>query len=179
MFIIEWRLNSGHPWSHLEWVMPNYYPTREAAEKDLAKYIADKKPISIDGWPFCEYRVAPQGDTVINPPKHEKRSEVRNRAMESQVDFAIGVLNELLRTDEQAITALVEHRVTANAALADHPTAQVMVRDHGPRIGPCIGMLGVINAIFGADENGYGYIGVEHDGRRVLRFVRVQPPKMG
>lgn len=180
MFVIEWRFAEGHPWSHLAWgVTPNAFPTEGQAKHALQKYLKNKSALLSPGWPACEYRTAPKGDTVIAPPKIEQRPEARNHSMEGHVDSILDVLNDLLAADENAISSLVEHRVAANEALADHPTAQVVVCDYGPRIGPSIGLLGVLNAIVGADEDGYGYICAEYEGLRVKRFARTRPPKMG
>lgn len=69
------------------------------------------------------------------------------------IDEAVTYLNDLIALDRQAMAALVANRVPCNRALADHPTAQVAAQ-HG---GFQIGMLGVLNGLFGCDalENGY------------------------
>ena len=82
---------------------------------------------------------------------------------------AIAYLNSLVDLDRGAISALIENRVPANDELADHPTCQVQM---GPD-GPVVGLLGVINGLFGVDEHGYGAIAAcfEEDGT----FIKFAP----
>lgn len=89
------------------------------------------------------------------------------------VDPVISFLNELVQIDPQAVDALVRNRVPCNAAMADHPTVQCGKRAEG---GFEVGMLGVLNGIFGADHDGWGFICVmyEDDGR-IRRFERTPP----
>ena len=92
---------------------------------------------------------------------------------------AVDALNSMLDADHLAIRRLTLHREPTNEDMAHHPTAQVHVRTHrfmNPSIhlDPpelYIGMLGVINGIFGVDESGHGFIGVivEADGT-ISRF---------
>lgn len=86
------------------------------------------------------------------------------------VDEAIDVLNAAKEADLDAIQALVGHRVPCNERLANHPTVQV-----GRRLEPfSVGMLGIINGLFGVDEKEWGFIGAEYKGDgTLLRFVRV------
>ena len=93
-------------------------------------------------------------------------------------DEAIAILNELLACDPRAMHALTEHRSPCNKALADHPTAQVV--DQGGQ--PCIGLLGVLNALFGVlgpeagRFEGYGIIqGVYNDQGKLIGFARTDP----
>jgi hypothetical protein len=65
----------------------------------------------------------------------------------------ISLLNEASKLDPVAIRALVEHRVLCNCDLADHPTIGVGCTEDGD---PLVGMLGVINGLFGADEDAHG-----------------------
>ena len=70
------------------------------------------------------------------------------------IDHAIGVLNEALKLDAGAMHRLVETRVPCNAALGNHPSIQV----GAGAAGEGVGVLGLINGIFGADELGHGAI---------------------
>ena len=72
---------------------------------------------------------------------------------------AVAVLNRLVAADPDAMSALVNHRVPANQALVDDPTAQCGTYEGVARIG----LVGVLNAIFGADEKSWGYIMVQVD----------------
>ncbi len=65
------------------------------------------------------------------------------------VDF----LNEALRIDPEAVTALMSQRVGASVALADHPSIQVRKHDGEPSF--TVGMLGLLNGLFGTIEGGY------------------------
>jgi hypothetical protein len=66
---------------------------------------------------------------------------------------AIALLNEASKLDPEAIRALVEHRVPCNCALADDPTIPVSCTENGDPRG---GMAGVINGLFGVDEDTHG-----------------------
>lgn len=70
------------------------------------------------------------------------------------VDDAIALLNEAVALDRPAMAALLANRVPCNDALADHPTIQVQAQ-HG---GYHVGLLGIINGLFGVDDEGKGPI---------------------
>ena len=76
------------------------------------------------------------------------------RARKITVDDATEYLNELVELDKLALRALIDLRTPCNEQLADHPTAQVA----STMAGPAIGMLGVLNGLFGVDEHGWGFI---------------------
>lgn len=87
---------------------------------------------------------------------------------------AIRVLNEMLEADPRATKVLVENRVPCNKDLAEHPTIQCGAYPDGE--GPVkVGLMGVINGLFGADDDGWGCIAaiVEEDGQ-ILRFERIR-----
>ena len=88
------------------------------------------------------------------------------------VDHVIELLNRLLETDPDAISELVNHRVTCNEAMAAHPTVQC-----GKRINNyTVGLIGILNGCFGVNEKGWGPITIEVNTRgHVLRFVRTPP----
>ena len=67
------------------------------------------------------------------------------------LDETIDFLNELIKIDAPAIAALIANRVPCNKQLADHPTVQCLAQ-HG---GFSVGMLGIINGLFGAHEGEY------------------------
>lgn len=86
------------------------------------------------------------------------------------VDEAIEVLNRIHQADHHVLPALMRHRVPCNTAVADDPAVQV---GPGPnRSGWVIGLLGVLNGIFGADDDGWGYIVADWDGGSNLRGFR-------
>jgi len=80
---------------------------------------------------------------------------------------AIAVLNEINQLDATVLPALIMHRVPCNDGLAQHPTVQVGL---GPEQYE-VGFLGIINGIFGAKEDGWGFIAaVYDDDGKIKRF---------
>ena len=77
------------------------------------------------------------------------------------VDDVITFLNSLLRIDRSAVTALIGNRVPCNAKMANHPSVQVMLDKDGQNTD--VGFLGVLNGMFGSDDEGWGSIAVEFD----------------
>jgi hypothetical protein len=88
------------------------------------------------------------------------------------IEEAINILNDILKTDKEAIKKLVEYRVPCNKELMLHKTVQVLCIDGGE---PTVGLMGIINGIFGVHERtGCGFIGIEIDeDGDVLQFVQV------
>jgi hypothetical protein len=71
---------------------------------------------------------------------------------------AVELLNELCETDAQALRALIDYRVPCSAALGDHPTVQVGHVDDDPEKPLEVGMLGIINGLFGVRLVGRRYV---------------------
>jgi hypothetical protein len=71
----------------------------------------------------------------------------------------VRLLNEMLKMDGKAVDDLISHRVNCNEALSDHPTVQVR------KIGESyqVGMLGVLNGMFGVYEEGDGIIAAVYE----------------
>lgn len=91
------------------------------------------------------------------------------------VDKTIEFLNQLLELDPVAVSALVERRVPCNEALAVHPTVQVCSEGSEYRVG----LLGVLNGLFGVDQELWGPISAQYnedDLERVVGFVRTDEP---
>jgi len=76
------------------------------------------------------------------------------------------LLNELIVLDRNCAESLVSQRVACNDAVADHPT--IMVDDSQGTTS--IGLLGVLNGIFGIHENGFGALCVEFDNGKLICF---------
>jgi len=70
------------------------------------------------------------------------------------IDDVIAYLNELVALDKPAMAALIANRVPCNQQMADHPTAQV----HAQHGGFFIGLIGIINGMFGVNVDGWGPI---------------------
>jgi len=85
------------------------------------------------------------------------------------VDEVVDFLNELVEIDKDAIARLIATRVSCNESLADHPTVQVMVKDNRFKVG----LLGIINGLFGVDEKGFGAIAFEYsDDGDLIRSLK-------
>lgn len=76
------------------------------------------------------------------------------------VDQAIEVLNRIHKADPTVMDALIRFRVPCNDEVRDDPTVQVgMISGQAH-----VGILGIINGLFGTDENGWGFIYANFDG---------------
>ena len=79
------------------------------------------------------------------------------------VDF----LNELLKVDRLAINAIFNIRVHCNKEMAEHPTVQV-----GRNEEVCqVGIVGILNGLFGTYESGYGCISVYIENGEIEEFA--------
>ena len=85
------------------------------------------------------------------------------------VKQAIEILNDILATDPKAIADLIETRVDCNEALYNHPTVQCAE-------GQKVGMLGIINGIFGVRSTGGGWIAAHYDDDdgKLTKFVVIE-----
>jgi hypothetical protein len=83
---------------------------------------------------------------------------------------AVDYLNDLLEKDYEAVEKLIFNRVQCNEALANHPTCQVMADQHDKYE---VGLLGVLNGLFGVDQddNGCLVMLVDAQSQRIVNFV--------
>lgn len=74
------------------------------------------------------------------------------------VDDVVDLINELISIDPDAMLKLFNTRIHCNDKLADHPTIQVRGYElKGDDIKlPNMGILGILNGLFGVDEEGRG-----------------------
>jgi hypothetical protein len=78
------------------------------------------------------------------------------------LDETIEYLNELIKLDRDAIQQLATHRAFCNSQLAGHPTCQVNEKvlnvDPDPHAYPYyeVGLIGILNGLFGVNELGNG-----------------------
>lgn len=89
------------------------------------------------------------------------------------LETVIEYLNELIKLDPHAMDQLVKNRVECNQRLASHPTAQSILISEidGERYE--IGILGVLNGLFGIDDQGWGGIVAMFDDNGILmKFCR-------
>ena len=91
------------------------------------------------------------------------------------IDNAVRVLNEALIADQDAIQELMSVEVRANRRLEPHPTIQVWRKNKGDD--ECVlRPIGLINGLFGVDEDGCGYIAmvINEDKSTIERFIRIR-----
>lgn len=89
---------------------------------------------------------------------------------QTDADHAIAVLNRINEADPTVLPALIGFRVPCNIEVADDPTVQVGTLSETSWE---VGLLGILNGIFGIRENGFGWIAAEsnQDGA-ISRFKR-------
>lgn len=85
---------------------------------------------------------------------------------------AVKILNEALKADPTAINKLFLSRVACNEELSQHKTIQVRGYESGSEPQPPnVGVLGLINGIFGInDNNGNGFIYMQLNEGKIDRF---------
>jgi hypothetical protein len=81
---------------------------------------------------------------------------------------AVRVLNEALELDRVGLSQLFLRAAPCNEALADHPTIQVGTYPNGSFY---VRPLGLINGLFGVDEESYGPIAAQVENGLILKFV--------
>lgn len=89
----------------------------------------------------------------------------------ADVDLArniVSLLNDALTRDREAVTALLNSRVTCNKDLTDHPTIQCGER--GGRF--TVGVLGILNGLCGVKGDGHGLIVAEYADEELKELVR-------
>lgn len=79
----------------------------------------------------------------------------------------VNYLNDLLEIDPDAINALFSIRFACTKALADHKAVQVGVLSKDYFI---VGMIGILNGLFGIDEHRWGHIAVDTEDGKITRF---------
>jgi hypothetical protein len=85
------------------------------------------------------------------------------------------LMNELLKLDYACASGLINYHQPCNKTVADHPTIQV--RQYGDEE-PSVGILGILNGMFGIREDGMGAICYEIDLGEILRFIPTPPPEI-
>lgn len=93
-----------------------------------------------------------------------------------RIDETIDLLNSLLEADRKAITELFHHRVSCNVIIAEHPTVQVIEDKDGYKVG----IMGVLNGLFGMDDMSNAAIAYEYnkDTKEIIKFVRLGDPEL-
>lgn len=92
----------------------------------------------------------------------------------------VDLMNAAAALDPQAVRALVHARVVCNDALAGHPSIQVGRASDTDPGGPwVVGLLGILNGIFGTFDNGWGCITVILDDSAAIRFEACDNSRQG
>lgn len=81
------------------------------------------------------------------------------------IDQAIDILNSALEVDSDAINRLFVYSIAINGELLTHPTIQCGTK-HGISY---MRVLGLINGLFGVDDNQYGHIDAECDNEGTIQ----------
>ena len=89
------------------------------------------------------------------------------------LDYTINFLNALVEIDEPAMRALIETRVPCGEAMASHRTVQVQAHDGAE---PVVGVLGILNGLFGVDEEGWGPLTAVFENDGTLACFKRTPP---
>ncbi len=71
---------------------------------------------------------------------------------------AISFLNEILDLNPNLIQKLINDRFPCNQSICDHPTIQVHAPISTKGQQPRVGLLGILNGLFGIDQNHFGGI---------------------
>lgn len=72
------------------------------------------------------------------------------------LEEVVNLFNTATKADPGAMRALIETRVPCNKELASHPSIQVCE--------DCtVGLLGLLNGIFGSDEKGWGTLAADFE----------------
>ena len=78
------------------------------------------------------------------------------------IDEAVELLNSAVKADPKAMRNLVEQRMRCNIDMAEHATIQVYKPPGGDVY--TVGLLGILNGLFGIDEKGWGVIAAVFSG---------------
>ena len=85
----------------------------------------------------------------------------------------VDILNHALSVDHRAMQGLFEVRIQCTEALANHPTIQVATENvDDPAMRHSVGLLGILNGLFGVDSKGYGPISCvfSTEDKHIYRF---------
>jgi hypothetical protein len=70
----------------------------------------------------------------------------------------VSLLNDCVKRDRECMDKLVNTRVVCNKKLANHNTVQIKRSKNKKGIIYEVGLLGILNGLFGVDETGWGAI---------------------
>ncbi|MEN6369496.1 MAG: hypothetical protein ABFD77_07355 [Thermotogota bacterium] len=100
-------------------------------------------------------------------PKASRPPREKQIVLSVTVLDVLGLLNEAVDLDHEAVRALCEGRVPCNEDLARHPTIQVssyQSEESAAKSAYRVGLIGILNGLFGIDpESGWGAIAANYD----------------
>jgi hypothetical protein len=98
----------------------------------------------------------------------DRRVEEKEKRLRSPQDI-VDLLNEMLKLDSTATLNLVDNKVMCNEKLAKHPTLQI--DNYASSDNYMVGLIGVINGLFGVNEYEYGTIAAVYEGSKLVKFI--------
>jgi len=108
-----------------------------------------------------------------------ERAVYEGRLTKSQHDLirtASHVLNEALASEPDAVQELVETEVMVGQELRYHPSIQVAYEPSDETV--TLRVFGLINGLFGADRDSWGYLCAHVDGHgKIERFGLTELPE--
>jgi len=85
----------------------------------------------------------------------------------------VALLNEMLDIDPVATQLLVKQRIRCNHKMKKHNDLQINLDNNND---PKVGLLGVLNGLFGKSPKGYGFILAQiSEGGQYLKFIVKRP----
>lgn len=91
----------------------------------------------------------------LNPKHYEELVQSAHKQLhKAYLEFAVESLNQALKADPKTIQYMMQQRFLCSKSLAEHPTIQSSENDGEFSIG----VMGLINGLFGVDKDGYGFI---------------------
>lgn len=86
------------------------------------------------------------------------------------------LMNDLLQLDRSCVNEMIKTRFRCNQDTADHPTVQVRKYPEDEYF--TVGLIGILNGLFGIREDGFGGLCYECDeDGNVIKFKPTPPPK--
>lgn len=82
-------------------------------------------------------------------------------------------LNKILKLDPSVINQLFNYRVLCNNNITNHPTIQVESNEIDEK--DYVGILGILNGLFGVNEKNRGYICmIIDDNNNIIKFCETK-----
>ena len=134
-------------------------------------YPFESRAISVNISPF-EIRGTHVGDSQNKIDSFYEMKYENGKAVKKAITLTetIDILNSALLADQKAVTELFFDRKKCNVYMANHETIQCgMIKGEY-----YVGVLGLLNGMFGIDENGYGAIMMVIEEGKITKFKKVK-----